>query len=119
MSPRVILVIGVFALALVAALALWAENESPPPEGHVDDVPAPRALVVPVARPSEPATVAAGPAPTPSVLAATGTQPPSVTGMAPMASSSDAGLDEWELEAANVSAATKALEEAVRSRAVR
>lgn len=124
MSPRVILGIGGFALALVAGLALWAGNDSHPPDSRVDDAPAPRALVVPAARPSETVTAAAAPAPTPSIVSATGRAaavdaPTAVKGMAPIGASSDAGVDEFELEAANVSAATKALEEAVRSRSAR
>ncbi len=124
MSPRVILGIGAFALAFVAALALWAGGDSHPPEVRVDDAPAPRALVVPAARPSETVTASAAPAPTPSVVPSAGARPAGdalavVKGMAPMEAPSDAGLDELELEAANVSAATKALEEAVRSRAAR
>lgn len=124
MSPRVILVIGLFALALVAALALWAGTDAHPHEGRVDDAPAPRALVVPAAHPSEPATVTAAPAPIPAVVSPTDARPASdpplaVKGMAPMGAPSDAGDDEWALEAANVFAATKALEEAVRRRGAR
>lgn len=113
MSPRVILAVGVVALLAIAGLVLWAGEPQQGPAVEVAPVPeVPVAAPQPVAQPRAPLA----PAPTPQrpLPAAPLVQAARVEPMAPTAPVSISVPDELEVETANVSAATRALEEAVR-----
>ncbi|MBL8924262.1 MAG: hypothetical protein JNJ54_35765 [Myxococcaceae bacterium] len=121
MSPRVILFVGAVALLLIAGLVLWA-GEAPPPPPPADALAPPAVMTAPapsrapVAVPSP--IAAAPPASAPPAAPPPAQSPERVSRgspMAPMAPVSDGVHDDVEVEAANVSAATRALEEAVRN----